>query len=505
VPNRVAVSPPGGPQPAKNTAAVVRRAVTNLRPSLGLPPLPPDIGVTASTPAEAIAMRHPAAVAAITGMVNDQAASQWKPNSNDLYNWLYAHLGNVARPTTDANFPLNDPLGLLSDRKRIDAVLAASGSPAELARNLGVRVENLDPFLQQQVANNAALDQRGQQVKDQVNQAYNESTPPAQGGMTPDSIDRAPSSNSQSVADALSMLTPAPAGMDSNQIDALISQLDSKSSTNQAMMLNEVKRQVMSDTAAAMADSQRLAEVYRAGAEGRPMPALPAPGESTDQGRYKTAPRQAAQVANPTVVAPTLDTSTVEQQILMAAKGIEFQRIEEQRQKTLELLKSQQEEAQASQKAAEAERKRQAKDVAKGEVAVQRDAFDAQTRKIYTRDLKATAVEQLANTGVATPGAIDSSGNAVASRAAISDSEAEQSYKTARRLFLSGANFRGVVKQVFPDSLDVNGDVLPLTQGQYKLLQAARFAAGVTPDELATDWGNYRDAARVQGGYGVTG
>ena len=492
MPNGVAVSGRGGPQPAKSAAKVVSDAVFKAAARTVSP-----------KPKQAEGIVRPIATAA-TGMALDaiiagapHAGDAWKPNPVDLVKFLDGAWG---QPTGRMGNDGADPAWVVQQWQEAQ-------SPSELAARLGMDPVQLTPLLNNVMAGNqmaadaaAANAQDAAIAKSRTQRAYDG---PARGGTTPDAIDRpATGGGDQSIANAFSMLTLDPTGMDSNQIQALISQLDAQGTTQRAQMLEQAKRQVMADTASAMADSQRLAEVYKAGVEGRPMPAVPTPGESTSQSRYGTAALAPAQVADPTVIAPTLDTSAVEQQVLMAAKGIEFQRIQEQRQGVLDLLKSQQADAEAARKAAEAEQKRQAKDVAKGETAVQRDAVDANLRKVFTRGLKQDAVDMLVKSGVVT--ATTNADGTTTEVLGVDDAQASQSYKTARKLFLAGASFRDVVRQVFPDSVDEKGDTLPLTQGQYKLLQAARFAAGMTPDELATAWNDYRDAGRVHFGYGVS-
>ena len=466
-PHPPAVSPRGGPQPAKKN--VLRDLfITTANRALAQPPTP-EMGVTAATPAEAIAIRHPVAVAAITDAIGAQNSAQWKPTSNDLYNWLYAHYGNVA------NFPLNEPNGLL------EPVLNQSNSPAELAKALGVRVENLDPFLQQQTATNAALDQQGQKAKDQVNAAYNQASAPARGGMTPDSIDRP-------AEDPFSMLTPADSldGMTPDQLSALVSQLDTKGATYRSQMLNSIKEQVVQDTAAAMADSQRMAAVYQAGLQGKPMPAIPTPGESAAQSRYATATAGPAQVAYPTVVAPTLDTKGAEQQILMAAKAIELQRQQEKNQGVLDLIESQQKDAEKAQKEAQAARSEADKRARKEREKLDQANIDARLRSKFSEQLATDAIDNLGGTLIY-------SGTG---KARVDDKYAETAFGKAKTLFESGGRYRDVVRQVFPDSTDENGDP-QLTPGQLKVLQAAQFAAGKTPDEISNAWNDYRTAGRA--------
>lgn len=517
MPNGVAVSKRGGPQPAETAESVVRRSVARATAGAArravrnaTAPVPPPsieevLGLNTPAPGGAVITATPTPTPMIQGLTRPVAAATssmatdaisaatpggWKPTGQDLLRYLE----NYTPATAGEAGP---DLSLWQTPGKLDVILAAAQTPSQLADALGVSTLGLTPLLNTVAAGNqmtadatAANAQDAAIARSQTERAFDG---PARGGMTPDAIDRPATSSDQSVANAFSMLTLDPAGMDGDQIQALISRLDAEGSTQRAMMLNEAKRQVMEDTAMAMADSQRLAEVYRAGVEGRPMPDIPMPGESTAQGRYTTASRSAAQVANPTVVAPTLDTKAAEQRILMAAKGIEFQRIQEQRQSVLDLLKSQQEDAVAAQKAAEAEQKRQEKEVARGEAAIERDAVDAKLRTKFGQDLAGDAISNLGGTLVFTEGGTTK----------VSDADAKSAFNTAKKWFESGGSYREVVRHVFPDSVDEMGDP-KLTPGQLKVLQAAQFAAGKTPDELATAWNDYRDAGRVHFGFGVS-
>lgn len=482
MPNPPAVAPRGGPQPAKKKNWLNDLALPAInRAASGAPP-PPEMGNTAATPAEAIAIRHSAAVDAITKAATSQADIQWKPTSKDLYNWLYAEYGNIARPRGDSyQEPFNDPKGLLGDPAKLDAILNSAKTPAELAQALGYRVENLAPLFQAAATTNAAIDQAGQAALDQINQSYNKATPAARGGSTPDSIDRP--------QDPFSMLTPADSisGMTPDQLSTLVSQLDANGSYQRSQMLDSIKQQVVQDTAMAMADSQRLAAVYQAGLQGKPMPAVPMPGESAAQGRYATAKGGAAQVAMPTVVAPQLDTSGAERQILMAAKGIELQRQQEKNQSVIDLITSQQKDAAAAQKEAEAAQKQAQKQADREQQKLDQANLDAQLRSKFAEKLTSEAVSNLGGTLIHTGGG---------STQKVDDKYAKASYGKAKTLFESGGNYRDVVREVFPESLDINGDP-QLTPGQLRVLQAAQFAAGKTPDELANAWGAYRTAGRA--------
>lgn len=480
----VAVAPRGGPQPARKSAAAraassmvqtalkpkAQPAPLSLAPSiedvLGLAtPVAPGFGDTtiSSTPAPTV------------GPGSDQS---WKPDFDLLRKFLvtdassggrYVPLSGVRGQASNADWSssLDQPgtSGIVANTALATA-LATAQTPEALAQNLGMDLNELAPLLEKSAAqkaaveaavtgNNASADKAGAQAKARL-------TPPQQGGMTPDSIDRAP--------DPFSLVTPQ--AMSSTELDALIQSMDQSGADQQAQRLEAAKRAIMADTAVAIDRQNQLMEAYRAGMRDGGTQTAPAPSESTAQGRYKTAGRQTPQTAMPPLdlLNGSLDTKTVEDSITQAAQVIEQTRAEEKRQQVISMLTEQRDAQARAEKELQAEQDKAAKEQEK---AARKQAdlnFEQETRRLYARALK----DELASRQVTIKGS-DGSTSTVSGDAA---------YEKVRALARVGGRRTDIMKQVF--GVDPEYDVV--TPDMLAIMQAAEFSVGGSPTGLKADW-----------------
>lgn len=484
----VAVSPRGGPQPARKSAAAraassmvqtalkpkAQPAPLTLAPSiedvLGLAtPVAPGFGdtVISSTPAPTV------------GPGSDQS---WKPDFDLLRKFLvadassggsYVPLGGVRGQASNKGWSsaLDQPGtdGIVANTALATA-LATSQTPEDLAKNLGMDLNELGPLLERSAAqkaavdsavagNNAAADKAGAQAKARL-------TPPQQGGMTPDSIDRAP--------DPFSLVTPQQ--MSSTELDALIQSMDYGAADQEATRLEAAKRAIMADTAVAIDRQNQLMEAYRAGMQGGEIRTAPAPGESTAQGRYKTAGRQTAQAAMPPLelLDGSLDPKAVEDKILQAGQVIERTRAEEKRQQVISMLTEQRDAQARAEKELAAEQDKAAKEQEK---AARKQAdlnFEQETRRLYARALK----DEFSSRSVKIKTEPNSS--------SVSAVSGDVAYEKVRSLASVGARRTDILTQVF--GVDPNLNPEDITPDMLAIIQAAEFSVGGNPTGLKADW-----------------
>lgn len=486
----VAVSPRGGPQPARKSAAAraassmaqtalkpkAQPAPLTLAPSiedvLGLAtPVAPGFGdtVISSTPAPTV------------GPGSDQS---WKPDFDLLRQFLvrdassggsYVPLTGVRGQASDKGWSsaLNQPGtdGLVANTALATA-LATSQSPEDLARNLGMDLNELGPLLERaaatKAATTAAVTQSDQAAEKAGAQAKAQITPPVQGGMTPDSIDRAPS------IDPFSMVTPQQ--MSSTELDALIQSLDSNGSDQQARRLEAAKRAIMADTAVAIERQNQLMEAYRAGMQGGEIRTAPAPGESAAQGRYKTAGRQTAQAAMPPLelLDGSLDPKAVEDKILQAGQVIEQTRAEEKRQQVISMLTEQRDAQARAEKELAAEQDKAAKEQEKAAREQADLNFEQDTRRHYARALK----DEFSSRRVEIKTKPNSS--------SVSAVSGDVAYEKVRSLARVGARRTDILTQVF--GVDPNLNPEDITPDMLAIIQAAEFSVGGNPTGLKADW-----------------
>jgi hypothetical protein len=484
----VGISKRGGPQPAEKKAVtnVVEQAVRQVT-GRAKPPAPLTL---APTPSEDVAAAV-AAAAAQSDLVRAQtsvATADWKPTIGELQSFLLADMPGAqdvigtlaANPITATT---NDPAqvaGRGAHRMATNAYglglaapLATAQTPMELADQLGIPISKLTPFLEGIAQSRASIKGQGDKAKAEVDAAF---APPVTGvGASPDSIDR--------IQDPFSLATAQE--MSSDELSALIDSLDPKGSDQMAQRLAVAKQRLLTDTGVAIERQNQLAEAYRAGMAGQPMPGIPGAGESTAQDTYKTAGPASAAVAMPPVglVDTTIDPGDVEGQVTAAAQLIEQQRQAEKRQQLVETLtvKAQQQKDAEDQVAAEAEKARKAADDAARKQSA--TLFDENSRVVYSRKLKKdlagkqVEVTQLDDNGV--PVTKTMSG--------------DQAYEEVRRLTKVGANRKDILKQVF--GVDFENGETP-TAAQLAVIQAAQFSVGNTPSEMKSAWESFRQEQR---------
>lgn len=277
------------------------------------------------------------------------------------------------------------------------------------------------------------------------------------------------------------MLTPVQ--MTSSDLDALIASMDANSSDQQAQRLAAAKQAIMADTATAIARQGQLAEAYRAGVRaGGGVQSAPSPGESTAQGRYATAGPQSAQVAIPpeAMMDLGLDSTDVEDRILMAGQAIEQTRREEKRRQVIDRLVEQRDAAAQAEREVQAEADKAAKAQEEAARKQAEATFDEETRVQYARDLKKEVATgktfERADTG--------------------EEIDGDEAYRQVRQMVKVGARRGDILKQVF----GIDTEFLPdsgIPNEVLAIIQAATFSVGSVPDGLRKDWEAYRDAARA--------
>lgn len=482
----VAVSPRGGPQPARKSAAtsVVERAVRRV---VAPKPQPAPLALNPSPIDQIIAGYNAAAVDPAFGQTSISSGAaptpaSWKPTIGELQTFLMQDFatnqyaggdGITVRPkpgsgANDAayNLAFQSPGGM-----GLAVPLALAKSPQELADQLGMPMEKLAPLLEQTSKTRAEIAKQNETAKAQVDQQL---APPSHGGMTPDSLDRQPP------VDPFSMVMPQQ--MSSDELTALIQSLDPKGSDQAAQRLEAAKRQIMADTGAYIDRQNQIAEVYRAGMAAGSMPAIPGAKESTAQSTYATAGSAKAAAAMPpdSLVNTSLDTTGTEERILLAAQAIEQQRQAEKRQELIGVLeaKAKEQKAAEDQVVAAAESAQKAADKAARDQ--QKKDFEAQTRVLYARELKGELAGQ--SVDVADQNSPNGAKQTVSG---------DRAYELVRPLVAAGARRTDILKQVF--GLDVDQGDTP-TAEQLRVIQAAEFAVGGNPTPLKADWQSYLSA-----------
>lgn len=499
--NPPAVSPRGGPQPAKKKSPPAKK-------------MPPPSSLPSGGRRTAPSMR-PSAAAVQTGAAVSRAlgsifggGGQWaKPTADELMEFLNTYVpteagsratslpivGPAIDPVRAAHFALTSPAaGLIGDAAAVNGLLATADSPADLANKLGIPEADLEGLLNlpaQRKVQNEALDIDQMVARAQAEAAVNDQfAPPARGGSTPDSIDR--------MADPRDLTTPQP--YSSQELVELYAAMQDQALGDDGRF-GEAKKAIWNETAAAIARTEEINAAYRAGLEGGGGPVAPmAPGESTAQDQYGVAGAVTPSVAPYTPTFGELDTYDAEQKILDTAADIEAARVE-QADKALatkfadlvdaraadeklvadEALAAEE----AKRKAAEKETKREAEAVAK---------------RRYADDYVTTTVAEVAEAGLApsNPGMTGRSDRAITT---YDERTVNALINRLTSLISSGATRSEAIQTVFGDR-ELLG--IPLDEAELRMVTAAQVAAGRIPDTLKDDYQTWVDGAYAEYGVG---
>lgn len=237
-------------------------------------------------------------------------------------------------------------IGFTNDQLR--ALLANSKSPMELAKALGISDKELDPLLQsayRRQAANTQLDQAEAGARAQID-ARN--SPPAAGGASADAVER--NANGPGLADINPMDLAQAAPMGAQDYQDLMMQLHAADANAGPARLQAMKERVLQDAAVAQQRQDQINAAYEAGLKGAPLPAIPQAGESTAQGSYGVAGAQSASTFTPTHVRRNLDTRGAEDSLLVAAGLVQKKREEEAQWQAMTVLTDQAQAAAAAQK-----------------------------------------------------------------------------------------------------------------------------------------------------------
>lgn len=526
----IAVSGRGGPQPAKRSPIedVVQNGVNQALAALPQP----------NSPADVIAQAKAADAAPALPGTSLSASSGWssKPTPQTLLDWLNADHQNpdlgggsggglfIGPPSgrSDTSAVGDSVYAQYDTPDKVAALLSGVNNQGELEQKLGLQPNALDTLIgasdQQSMARSTAHKAIDQQVARAVAQAGGGgggSTPPASSTPNPayESIDLFPKDASgnpvvpsamqrgnvdgngkwtndpngsyvfvpdetvpvnappAAPVDPMSLAKPAP--LSSQDLQQLILQMHAQATDQLPAQLDAAKNTIISDTQTAIARDAQISDAYQAGLKGAPIPAVPTSGPAVTQTRYEVANPQHPDVFTPTVRLGELDTTPTDEAILHAAQLVtQKQQTEQAYQAHAQLtdLLGQQKQAEADAAAVGKEQTKLATNAAAREAQKQ---WDAQTQGLYADALSSAAVAAAAKDQGSVPAA-------------------RSTYNTLRDALRSGANVQDAISAAFDGA--VSSD---LTNGQMKLVQAARVAAGTVPSELSADYGHFADQRRA--------
>lgn len=341
MPNPVAVAPAGGPQPAKKRKTSTYPGEVYIQTESSQPYSVPSIPRVPVGPVSADAAAQRATY-----------VPDWKPSLSDLQDFLGKFRSNQESPgILDI---LGGNMDSLSGRKRsagvdmrsiteeeLAKILASANKPADIVAGINeLSGSTLSEDSIQPLIDSAAVQMRDQHNIDMAAGANrraaeqflaNQSSAPARGGSTPDSIDRG--------VDPLSMVQDRQ--LSSTELTDLAAQIHAQDALQGPAMLEQAKTKILSDAMAYEERASQITNAYKAGLAGAPIPEIPKPGEPTDQGRYATAGDVSPTATPFTPTFGNLDTTQTDEAILAAAGLIERKRVEEGKYQAMQALTDQ--------------------------------------------------------------------------------------------------------------------------------------------------------------------